>query len=147
NNNCATGSTALFLARQAIESGAADCVLALGFEQMRPGALGACFPDQPTPFDPFDAETDRLVGDVGVPMALRYFGGAGLEHMKRFGTPLRTFAEIRAKASRHAAHNPKAIFRNVVTADEVLESPALWPDVLTRLMACPPTCGGAAAVL
>ena len=33
NNNCSTGSTALFLARQAIESGAADCVLALGFDE------------------------------------------------------------------------------------------------------------------
>ena len=40
NNNCSTGSTALFLARQAIESGAADCVLALGFEQMKPGRAG-----------------------------------------------------------------------------------------------------------
>lgn len=37
NNNC---STALFLARQAIEHGAAECVLALGFEQMNPGAPG-----------------------------------------------------------------------------------------------------------
>ena len=40
NNNCSTGSTALFLARQAVESGAVDCALALGFEQMQPGALG-----------------------------------------------------------------------------------------------------------
>ncbi len=47
NNNCSTGSTALFLARQAIESGAADCVMALGFEQMKPGALGAVFTDRP----------------------------------------------------------------------------------------------------
>lgn len=37
NNNCSTGSTALFLARQAVASGAADCVLALGFEQMSRG--------------------------------------------------------------------------------------------------------------
>ena len=43
NNNCSTGSTALFLARQAVESGVADCVLALGFEQMNPGALAATF--------------------------------------------------------------------------------------------------------
>ena len=48
NNNCSTGSTALFLARQAIECGAADCVLALGFEQMRPGALGSVFTDRPS---------------------------------------------------------------------------------------------------
>src|SRR5712675_1328953 len=41
NNNCSTGSSALFLARQAIETGAADCVIALGFEQMMRGALGS----------------------------------------------------------------------------------------------------------
>src|SRR3546814_17944365 len=46
NNNCSTGSTALFLARQAVESGAADCVLALGFEQMKPGALGSVYQDR-----------------------------------------------------------------------------------------------------
>ena len=79
NNNCSTGSTALFLARQAIESGAADCVLALGFEQMKPGALGAVFTDRPSAFDDFDAAADKLVDAPGVPLALRYFGGAGLE--------------------------------------------------------------------
>ncbi|MCW3038475.1 MAG: lipid-transfer protein, partial [Solirubrobacterales bacterium] len=39
NNNCATGSSALFLARQAVKGGLADCVLALGFEKMQPGSL------------------------------------------------------------------------------------------------------------
>jgi len=147
NNNCATGSTALFLARQAIEAGAAECALALGFEQMAPGALGTHFNDRPTPFGRFDEETDALVGMPGVPLALRYFGGAGLAHMQRYGTPLRTFAKIRAKASRHAARNPLAVFRNQVSEDEVLASPPLIPGVMTRLMACPPTCGAAAAVL
>jgi acetyl-CoA acetyltransferase len=147
NNNCSTGSTALFLARQAVESGAAECVLALGFEQMSPGALGAVFKDRPTPFDPFDEATEELVGNASIPLALRYFGGAGLEHMRRFGTPLETFARIRAKASRHAERNPLAMFRKVVTAEEVMTSPMLWPGVMTRLMACPPTCGAAAAVI
>jgi len=147
NNNCSTGSTALYLARQAVESGAAECVLALGFEQMSPGALGAVFKDRPTPFDPFDEATEELVGNGQVPLALRYFGGAGLEHMRRFGTPLETFARIRAKASRHAEKNPLAMFRKVVTAEDVMASPMLWPGVLTRLMACPPTCGAAAAVV
>ena len=87
NNNCSTGSTALFLARQAIESGSADCVLALGFEQMKPGALGAVFTDRPSAFDDFDAAADRLVDAPGVPLALRYFGGAGLSHMNKHGTP------------------------------------------------------------
>lgn len=147
NNNCSTGSTALWLARQAIEAGAADCVIALGFEQMRPGALGSIFEDRPSPFDEFDAATDALVGNAQIPLALRYFGGAGLEHMKRHGTRLEDFAAIRAKASRHAARNPLALFRNELTADEVMASPEIWPGVMHRLMACPPTCGAAAAVL
>ena len=147
NNNCSTGSTALFLARQAIASGAADCVLALGFEQMAPGALGTVFKDRPSPFDDFDRETDQLVGMPEIPLALRYFGGAGLSHMKKYGTRLETFASIRAKASRHAANNPLALFRKPVSVEEVMNAPALWPGVMTRLMACPPTCGAAAAVL
>ena len=43
NNNCSTGSTALFLAAQAIRGGLADCALALGFEKMQPGSLGGGF--------------------------------------------------------------------------------------------------------
>lgn len=147
NNNCSTGSTALFLARQAVASGSADCVLALGFEHMSPGALGAVFSDRPSPFDRFDEATDELVGHSEIPLALRYFGGAGLAHMQQYGTKLETFAAIRAKASRHAAHNPLALFRKEVSTEEVMASPMLWPGVLTRLMACPPTCGAAAAVL
>jgi len=147
NNNCSTGSTALFLARQAVQSGAVECALALGFEQMNPGALGTHFNDRPSPFERFDQSTEELVGHAEVPLALRYFGGAGLAHMQEFGTPLETFAKIRAKASRHAANNPLAIFRNVVTPEEVMASPMIWPGVLTRLMACPPTCGAAAALV
>ncbi|MDO8176796.1 MAG: lipid-transfer protein [Undibacterium sp.] len=147
NNNCSTGSTALFLARQAIASGAVDCVLVLGFEQMNPGALGSIFQDRPSPFDAFDAVTDKLVGMPQIPLALRYFGGAGLAHMEKYGTPLEAFAKIRAKASRHAANNPLALFKQVVTAEDVMNSTMIWPGVMTKLMACPPTCGAAAAVL
>ena len=147
NNNCSTGSTALFLARQAIASGAADCVLVLGFEQMSPGALGSVFTDRPTPFDAFDAVTDELVGMPEIPLALRYFGGAGLAHMNKYGTPLEAFAKIRAKASRHAVNNPLALFKKEVSVDDVMNAPMIWPGVMTRLMACPPTCGAAAAVL
>ncbi|MEP2533701.1 lipid-transfer protein [Shimia sp.] len=147
NNNCSTGSTALFLARQAIEHGIADCVLAVGFEQMQPGALGSHWLDRPTPFDDFDAETDALVGNGQVPLALRYFGGAGQSHMQKYGTTLNDFAKIRAKASRHAAHNPLALFNTELTEDQVMAAPMMWDGVMTRLMACPPTCGGAAAIL
>lgn len=147
NNNCSTGSTALFLARQAVASGAADCVLALGFEQMKPGALGSVFTDRVSPFEEFDKVTDDLVGMPEIPLALRYFGGAGLSHMKKYGTKLETFARIRAKASRHAKNNPLALFRQEVSVDDVMNAQAVWPGVMTRLMACPPTCGAAAALL
>lgn len=147
NNNCSTGSSALFLARQAIAHGVADCVLAVGFEQMNPGALGTVFQDRPSPFDHFDSACERIVGDVELPLALRYFGGAGLSHMQKHGTELVDFAKVRAKASRHAANNPLAIFRQELSAEHVLSAPVLWPGVMTRLMACPPTCGGAAAIL
>ena len=146
NNNCSTGSSALFLARQAVESGAVDCALAFGFEQMMPGAIGSVFKDRPSPFDRFDEMTDELV-DVALPLALRYFGGAGQAHMEEFGTKVETFAKIRAKASRHASNNPVALFRTVITEEEVMASPMMWPGVMTRLMACPPTCGAAAAVI
>jgi sterol carrier protein 2 len=147
NNNCSTGSTALYLARQAIASGAADCVLALGFEQMNPGALGSVYKDRPSAFDEFDKVAEKLVDAPGVPLALRYFGGAGLSHMKKYGTKLEAFAKVRAKASRHAKNNPLAIFRKEVTADDVMNDVMIWPGVMTRLMACPPTCGAAAAIL
>lgn len=41
NNNCSTGSTALFMAKQFVESGLNDCVLALGFEKMEKGSLSS----------------------------------------------------------------------------------------------------------
>jgi len=49
NNNCATGSTALYVARGFIAGGMASCVLALGFEKMNPGSLGAVFDDRENP--------------------------------------------------------------------------------------------------
>ncbi|WP_349736029.1 lipid-transfer protein [Pseudomonas jessenii] len=148
NNNCASGSSALYLANQAIASGMVDIVLAFGFEQMIPGAIGSAFPDRPSPLELFLDQCDEAIpGASQIPAALRIFGSAGVEHMQRFGTPLETFAKIRAKASRHAANNPKAVFRKVVTTEEVMADQVMWPGVLTRLMACPPTCGAAAVVL
>jgi len=146
NNNCSTGSTALFLARQAVESGAVECALAVGFEQMAPGALGTVFQDRTSPFVAFDEACSEMV-DVELPLALRYFGGAGRDHMERYGTTIEDFAKVRAKASRHASKNPLSVFRDVMTEEEVLAAPVVWPGVMTRPMACPPTCGAAAALI
>jgi acetyl-CoA acetyltransferase len=146
NNNCATGSSALFLARQAIASGAADCVLALGFEQMLPGAIRELFPDRPTPLAPFVEIVDAIPGAGEAPMAVRLFGGAAIEYQQRYGAGDEMFARVTAKARRHARDNERAIFRTPLSVEEVLASPRLLGPI-TRLQCCPPTCGGAAAVL
>lgn len=146
NNNCATGSTALFLARQAVASGAVECALALGFEQMKAGALGASFTDRPDPLGRFQAAMEAIQGPETAPIAAQYFGGAARWHVERFGTKAETFARIAVKARSHAARNPLAVFRDPVTLEEVMASPIVF-DPMTRLQCCPPTCGAAAAVL
>jgi len=147
NNNCSTGSSALFLARQAVASGAADCVLALGFEQMERGALKAHWDDRPSAFTRFDEAFVRELGDVGdVPAAPRYFGAAGTAYCDKYGMDPAVFAQVSVKSRRHAAANPYAVFTAPVTVEEVLGSPPIFGP-LTRLQCCPPTCGAAAAVV
>lgn len=146
NNNCSSGSSALYLARQAVEHGIAECALAVGFEEMSPGPLPHVFADRVSPFEAFDNVCDDLV-HVELPLALRYFGGAGFEHMSKYGTTLADFAKVRAKASRHASNNPLSVFKNVMSEEDVLNAQVMWPGVMTRPMACPPTCGAAAAII
>ncbi|MCD0502508.1 lipid-transfer protein [Bordetella petrii] len=147
NNNCATGSSALFLARQAVESGVAECALALGFEQMTPGALKGKYDDRPSPVARFADTMTALQGyDAHAPRAAQFFGGAGRAYMQEHGIRPDTFARISVKARQHAARNPLAVFRDVLSLQEVMASPTVF-DPLTRYQCCPPTCGAAAAVV
>ncbi len=147
NNNCATGSSALYLARQAVESGMTECALALGFEQMTPGALGAVWTDRPSPMKRFFKERKALQGvDKKAPDAAQYFGGAGREYQEEYGTKPETFAKISEKARKHAAKNPFAVFREELSVEQIMESPHIYGP-LTRFQCCPPTCGAAAAVI
>jgi len=147
NNNCATGSTALFLARQAVASGAIECAIAVGFEQMVPGALKGAYTDRPSPMARFVDAMEAIQGfDDAAPRAAQFFGGAGRDYIKEYDIRPDTFGRISVKARQHAARNPFAVFRNTVTLEEVMASPAVF-DPLTRLQCCPPTCGAAAAIL
>ncbi|AXT84383.1 lipid-transfer protein [Aeromicrobium sp. A1-2] len=147
NNNCATGSSALWLARQAIASGAADCVLALGFEQMTPGALTSVFTDRPDALRLFNETREAHQGThPSAPTAAQFFGNAGQAYIDEFGMDPDTLAHISVKSRRHAAHNPYAVFTDPVSVEEVLASPTIHGP-LTRLQCCPPTCGAAAAIL
>ncbi|MFE1322415.1 lipid-transfer protein [Kitasatospora phosalacinea] len=147
NNNCATGSSALFLARQAVESGAVECALAVGFEQMQRGALTTHWNDRPSPTGRFDALLDELHGiDESLPRAAQLFGGAGIEYVERTGVDPVLFAKVAVKSRTHAANNPYSVFRDPITVEEVMASPHIFGPV-TRLQACPPTCGAGAAVV
>jgi acetyl-CoA acetyltransferase len=147
NNNCATGSTALWLARQAVESGAVEVALAVGFEQMQPGKLVTHWDDRVSPTERFDSLCDDLHGvHPDLPRAAHLFGGAGVEYVERYDADPAIFAKVAVKSRRHAASNPYAVFRDPITEQEVLESPHIFGPV-TRLGACPPTCGAAAAVV
>ncbi|HEY2035290.1 MAG TPA: lipid-transfer protein [Rhizomicrobium sp.] len=146
NNNCSTGSTALFLARQAVEAGIVDVALAVGFEQMNPGALGVIFNDRPNPLVRHADEMTALQGASEAPVAAQFFGGAGHEYAQKHGMPPEVFGMISVKARKHAAGNPYAIFRDPVSLEEVMASKPVYAE-LTRLQCCPPTCGAAAAVV
>ena len=146
NNNCSTGSTALFLARQAIEGGLAECVLALGFEKMEKGALGSKFTDRANPLERHAGVMNDVQGFTQAPPAAQMFGGAGREYRWKYGTKKETFAKISSKARTHAANNPYALFNTPLTVEEVLASEEVF-DPLTRFQCCPPTCGAAAAIL
>jgi acetyl-CoA acetyltransferase len=147
NNNCSTGSSALFLARQAVESGVVECAIALGFEQMQPGALKGAWDDRPSPMARFaDVMKDKQGFDPATPRAAQFFGGAGRDYMAQHGIRKDTFGRISVKARQHAARNPLAVFRQTLTLDEVMASAPVF-DPLTRFQSCPPTCGAAAAIV
>jgi sterol carrier protein 2 len=146
NNNCSTGSTALMLARQAVEGGIAECVLAVGFEQMEKGALQAKWNDRTNPLDQHANVMNEVQGLNAAPGAAQMFGGAGREYRWKYGTKRETFAKVAEKARKHAAKNPLALFQETYTVEEILASPEVF-DPLTRYQCCPPTCGAAAAIV
>lgn len=146
NNNCSSGSTALFLARQAVESGAVECALAFGFEEMQPGALGSHWDDRESPFDNFL----KVLDDANypeAPLALRCFGAAGHHYMEKYGATADIFAKVSAKTRSHALNNPMSLFNTPLSVEQVMNDKVVYMDFLTRTMCCPPTCGAGAAIV
>ncbi|EKT80018.1 lipid-transfer protein [Rhodococcus opacus M213] len=144
NNNCSTGSTALFLATQAVRSGQVDCALALGFEKMQAGSLGSTYDDREQPMMRHLLALAELQ-EFAMPPAPYMFGAAGKEHMERFGTTAQQFAEIGVKNHRHSQNNPYAQFQVEYTLDEILGSKPIYGP-LTKLQ-CSPTSDGSGAVV
>lgn len=146
NNACASGSTALYLARQAVQSGQVEVALALGFEQMNPGALTADASRTPITLR-LDAAMRSICGiDDKVPAGIQYFGNAGAEYLRRYDQKAELFGQVSVKARSHAMRNPYALFTESLTLEQVMGSPHIFGPI-TRLMCCPPTCGAAAVLV
>lgn len=144
NNNCSTGSTALYLATQAIRGGLAQCTLALGFEKMQPGSLGSTYDDREQPMMKHLLALAELQ-EFAMPPAPYMFGAAGKEHQERYGTTNEQFAKVGVKNHKHSANNPYAQFQDVYTLEEVLASRQVYGP-LTKLQ-CSPTSDGSGAVI
>lgn len=157
NNNCATASTALMMARQFVESGINDCVLALGFEKMARGALGGGSDGgaRGGAANGF-GKTSPVARHYGVmaarhgfemtPPTAQIFGDAAREHMELYGTTEAQLAAVGAKNHRHSVHNPYAQFQDEYTVDEILAAKTIHRP-LTKLQCSPTSDGSAAAVV
>ncbi len=146
NNNCSTGSTGLFMARNMIASGAADCVMVVGFEKMQPGSLGSHWHDRINPTGTFAEMMKETRGITNAPGAAQQFGNAGREYMERYGAEAKDFGEIARINHEHSKRNPYSQFQQEYTLDEIMNSPMIF-EPLTKLQCCPTSDGGAAAVL
>ena len=146
NNACCSGSSALLLARQAIMSGQIECALAFGFEEMRPGAITSDSGGREVVGDRINAMLDERGYSEGA-LAPRWFGAAGEQYLAEYDASPDIFAKVAVKTRKHAENNPMAILRSPLSVDEVVNAPVIYGDYLTRLMACPPSCGAAAAIL
>jgi acetyl-CoA acetyltransferase len=146
NNNCSTGSSALYLARTMVKAGVADCVLALGFEKMQRGSLGSNFDDRTNPMDKHVMDMIGRRGFAPAPPAAQVFGNAGKEYMERYGVDAEAFAKIGEKNHRHSVNNPYSQFQDQYSLDDIKSAPMVY-DPLTKLQCCPTSDGGGAAIV
>lgn len=146
NNNCSTGSSALYLGKQIIESQNADCVLVLGFEKMQSGSLSSTFTDRTNPMDKHVTLMGDLVGLDGAPITAQLFGNAALEYMNKYNVKPETLAKIAYKNHKHSVNNPYSQFQQEYSLEQILKSPKVFGP-LTKLQCCPTSDGSAAAIL
>jgi len=147
HNNCSTGSSALFLARQAVLGGIVECALALGFEKMEKGSLGMKYMDRTPAMDKHMGAMVQGRGgwDVAAPPAPQMFGNAGREHMELYGSQPEHYAWIGWKNHKHSVNNPYAQFQDEYTLQEIKDSREVFAP-LTKLQ-CSPTSDGAACAI
>lgn len=136
-NGCATGGSSLISAVNAIKAGAADVVLALGFDKHPRGA-----------FDPDPAEfgLGKWYGDSGLMITTQFFGMKIQRYMHTHGITASTLAKVSVKNFHNGSLNPNAWRRKPMSEDEVLGATML-SHPLTQYMFCSPAEGAVALVL
>lgn len=153
-NACASASTAANLAWQSVASGQVDVALAIGAEKMS-------HPDKSRSFAALAAAVDQerldelkaeLYGEDIDPAAsgdrsffMDVYADMAKKYMARSGATEADFAAVAVKSHKHAALNPRAQYRNEVSAEQVLQSRRV-SGPLTLLM-CSPIGDGAAAIV
>lgn len=156
NNNCSTGSTALFMARNLVLTGLYQAVLAVGFEKMTKG-LPQLYTDAgyTSPvgkhFDSlfqFGASKDRIgalndmTGNV-----IKMFAYAAMEHQQKYNTTNLHFAKISYKNHKHSVNNPYAQVQKEFPIESILDPAYTLCGPITSLQASPVADGAAAVIL
>jgi acetyl-CoA acyltransferase len=146
NNNCSTGSSALFLARQAVKGGLVDCALAVGFEKMERGSLGMKYTDRTPALDKHMESMFAVRAPEESPFAPQMFGNAGRDHMEKYGSEPDHYAWIGWKNHKHSVNNPYAQFQDAYTLDQI-KAARMIHEPLTKLQCSPTSDGSACAIV
>ena len=146
NNNCSTGSSALFLARQAVKGGLVECALALGFEKMEPGSLGVKYTDRTNALDKHAMRMFEIRDPEQSPPAPQMFGNAGRDHMEKYGSTADHYAWIGWKNHKHSVNNPYAQFQDEYSLEDI-KAAKMIHDPLTKLQCSPTSDGSACAIV
>ena len=80
------------------------------------------------------------------PATANMYAMCAMRHMYQYGTTSEQLAWIKVAASHHAQHNPHAMLRDVVTVEDVVNSPMI-ADPLHRLDCCVISDGGGAIIV
>ena len=80
------------------------------------------------------------------PVTVNMYALAAARHMFEYGTTAEQLAWIKVAASTHAQYNPNAMLRDVVTVEDVIDSPMI-SDPLHKLDCCVVSDGGGALLV
>lgn len=80
------------------------------------------------------------------PVTVNLYAMCAMLHMHEYGTTSEQLAWIKVAASHHAQYNPNAMLRDVVTVEQVVNSPMI-SDPLHRLDCCVVSDGGGALIV